>query len=199
MRVFVVEDEIAEGRIGDKSAGAVLALDDARWRVQPPRAVDRGIARLRIVRAMRAVRVVVVDTNAERVLEVAAVHDQDPVEALGADCGGETLAQCVRLRRSHRCLDDLEAFACEHGIEIASELAVAIADQELKRSRPLLERRDELASLLNDPRPGRLAVQPARSMPAAAELDQEEHLQPLQRDRLDGEEIDREHALRLHA
>ena len=32
---------------------------------------------------------------------------------------------------------------------------------------------------------------------AAAELDEEEHVQPLQRDRLDGEEVDREHALRL--
>jgi hypothetical protein len=31
----------------------------------------------------------------------------------------------------------------------------------------------------------------------AAELDEEEHVQPLERDRLDGEEVDREHALRL--
>jgi hypothetical protein len=33
----------------------------------------------------------------------------------------------------------------------------------------------------------------------AAELDEEEHVQPLQRDRLDGEEVDCEHALRLCA
>ena len=32
---------------------------------------------------------------------------------------------------------------------------------------------------------------------AAAELDEEEHVEPLQRDRLDGEEVDGKHALRL--
>ena len=35
--------------------------------------------------------------------------------------------------------------------------------------------------------------------PAATELDEEEHVQPLQRYRLDGEEVDREHASRLRA
>jgi len=34
---------------------------------------------------------------------------------------------------------------------------------------------------------------------AAVELDEEEHVQPLQPDRLDGEEVDGEHALRLGA
>src|SRR5205823_14172808 len=98
-----------------------------------------------------------------------------------------------------RCLDDLEAFACEDGVEVARELAVAIADQEVKRSRPLLERPDELASLLSDPRPGRVGGAAGQMEAAGAELDEEEYVQPLQRDRLDGEEIDREHALRLRA
>jgi hypothetical protein len=34
---------------------------------------------------------------------------------------------------------------------------------------------------------------------SAAELDEEEHVQPLQRDRLDGEEVDREHARGLRS
>jgi hypothetical protein len=33
--------------------------------------------------------------------------------------------------------------------------------------------------------------------PSALELDEEEHVQPLQEDRLDGEEVDRDHAVRL--
>jgi len=33
----------------------------------------------------------------------------------------------------------------------------------------------------------------------AAQLDEEENIEPLQRDRLDGEEVDREHAVRLLA
>ena len=41
------------------------------------------------------------------------------------------------------------------------------------------------------------AVQPARWTASAAKFDKEEDVQPLQRDRLDGEEVDCEHALRL--
>jgi hypothetical protein len=45
--------------------------------------------------------------------------------------------------------------------------------------------------------PVRFAAQPANVDAPAALLDEEEHVQPLQRDRLDGEEVDCEHALRL--
>src|SRR4029077_7144139 len=120
---------------------------------------------------MRPVRVVMVDKDAEHVLEVASVHDQDPVEALGADGADETLGDRDRLRRSPRCLDYSDSFACKHGIEIASELAVAIADQEVKRSRPLLERPDELASLLSDPRPGRVGGAAGQVHASSTELD----------------------------
>jgi hypothetical protein len=62
------------------------------------------------------------------------------VEALGAAGADEALGDRVRLRRSYRCLDDLDAFAGEHGVEVAGELAVTVGDQEAKRSRLLVER-----------------------------------------------------------
>ena len=46
--------------------------------------------------------VVVVDVGAEDVLEVAAVDDQQPVQALGADRADESFGDRVRFRRSHR-------------------------------------------------------------------------------------------------
>jgi hypothetical protein len=46
----------------------------------------------------------------------------------------------VRLRRPYRRLDDLDAFAVEDGIEVTSELAVTVADQEAKSRALLLER-----------------------------------------------------------
>ena len=64
-------------------------------------------------------------------------------------------------------------------------------------ARPLLECPGELARLLGDPGAGRVRGAAGEVDAAAAELDEEEHVQPLQRDRLDGEEVDREHALRL--
>jgi len=77
---------------------------------------------------VRPVQVVVVDEDSEHVLEVPPVEDQEPVEALSADSADEALCDRVRLRRSHRCLDDLDAFAREDGIEVAGVLAVSVAD-----------------------------------------------------------------------
>jgi hypothetical protein len=99
--------------------------------------------------------VVVVDEHAKHALEVASVHDQQPVEALGASGADEALGDRVRLWRLHRRLDDLDPFACEDGVEVAGELAVAVADQEAKRSWSFRERPGELARLLGDPGAGR--------------------------------------------
>src|SRR5712692_1911446 len=100
--------------------------------------------------------VVVVEEDAQDVLEVASVHDQEPVEAFGAGGADEALCDRVRVRRSNGRLDDLDPFACEDGVEVAGELAVAIADQEANRPRWLLERPGELARLLGDPDAGRV-------------------------------------------
>jgi len=87
----------------------------------------------------------------------------------------------------------------EDGVEVAGELAVAVANQEAKRSCSLVERPGELARLLGDPGVGWVGGAAGQVDAPAAELDEEEHVQPLQRDRLDREEVDREHALRLRS
>ena len=61
--------------------------------------------------------------------EVAAVEDQQPVEALGTHGSDEALGDRVRFGRADRRPDDLDAFAAEDGVEVSRELAVAIADQ----------------------------------------------------------------------
>ncbi len=83
----------------DEAAEAVTALD---------RAAGRGLAaaprlrRTQVERAVRPLAVVVLDVRAEDVLEVAAVEDQQPVQALGADGADEPLrdrvGECRRLR-----------------------------------------------------------------------------------------------------
>src|SRR5438128_10850195 len=52
-------------------------------------------------------------------------------------------------------------------------------------------------ALLGDPGAGRVGRAAGQVDASAAEFDEEEHVQPLQRDGLDGEEVDREHASRL--
>jgi hypothetical protein len=50
---------------------------------------------------------------------VAAVEDQEPIEALRSDNADEAFGDRVRLRRVHWCADDLDSFASEDGVEIA--------------------------------------------------------------------------------
>ena len=86
---------------------------------------------------MRSVAVVMVGEDPERSFEMPAVEDKEPVEAFGADSTHEALGDCVRLRRSHGRLDDLDPLASEDGVEVTGELAVAISDQEANRCRAL--------------------------------------------------------------
>ena len=78
----------------DQAAEAVVAVDLAvgwcrRW--------FRGLRGLEVERAMWSLRVVVLDVDAQHALEVAAVEDQQPVEALAADGSDEALGDGVCL------------------------------------------------------------------------------------------------------
>jgi hypothetical protein len=105
-------------------------------------------------------------------------------------------AIAVRLRRPHRGLDNLDAFAREDSVEASGELGVAVADQVAKARWLLLECPSEVAGLLCDPLSGRVGGAADEVDAAAAHLDEEEHVQPLKRDPLDREEVDCEDALR---
>jgi hypothetical protein len=90
---------------------------------------------------------------------VAAVEDQQPVEALAADGSDEALGDGVCLRRPHRRLDDPDAAAAEHLVEDAAVLAVAVADQQASTLAGELEA--EIARLLGTHAPVGLDEQPA--------------------------------------
>jgi hypothetical protein len=74
--------------------------------------------------------VVVSHVETEDALEVAAVEDQQPVQALRTDCAHEALGDRVRLRRPYRRLHDPNALAAEDFIERPAALAVPVTDQE---------------------------------------------------------------------
>jgi hypothetical protein len=88
---------------------------------------------------MRPVAVVIVDVDAEHLLEVSPADDQDPVEAFAADGADPALGERVRLRGAKRRADDLDALASENLVEDFAELAVAIVDKEADRCQPFRE------------------------------------------------------------
>jgi len=115
-------------------------------------------------------------------------------------------ARTVRTKRSAnafafgaRRLDDLDSFAGEDGVEVTGELAVAVADEETKGRSPLLECPGELPGLPGDPGAGRVRCNPDEAYASAGKLNEKEHVQPLQRDRVDREEVDGEHGRGLRS
>jgi hypothetical protein len=94
-------------------------------------------------------------------------------------------------------VDRRDPFAAEHFVEGGGELRVSVVDQE---PCPLEDIREgEVARLLGDPDAGRIGRAAGEVDAAASELDEEEHVVAAQRDRLDGEEVARQHACRLLA
>jgi hypothetical protein len=101
--------------------------------------VWRSVGRSQVERAVRAVRVVVVDVDAENALELAAVDDQQAVETLPARAADPPLRVGVCVRRLDRRADHGDAFACEDGVEGAAELRVAVVDQDPRAVSAIVE------------------------------------------------------------
>jgi hypothetical protein len=138
-------------------------------------------------RAMRPLRVVVVDEHAQNALEVSAVEDQQPVKTFGADSSDETFGDGGCLRRPYGRLDDPHATAAEHLVEGASVLAVAVADQEAHAVVGEVEA--EVARLLGDPGPGGVSRAAGEPDAAVCVCDEEEDVVAAQEHAVDGEEV----------
>jgi hypothetical protein len=128
---------------------------------------------------------------------VAAVEDQQPIQAFGANGSDEALGDGVCLRRPHGRLDDPGPGAGEHLVEGAAVLAVAIADQQARAL--VVELEAEVACLLGDPRAGRAGGAAGQPDAPAGVCDEEQDVVAAQEHALDGEEVARDDAGRLGA
>jgi hypothetical protein len=168
----------------DEAADAVAAVDRARagWILFTVASWWQQVEG-----AVRPLGVVVVDEDAQHLLEVAAIENQQPVETFGADGADEPLGDRVRLRRPHRRLDDPDAFAAEDLVEGAAVLAVAVANQEADALVGEVEA--EVPRLLGHPLAARIGCAAREPDAAALVSDEEEHKEAPQENRLDREEI----------
>ena len=94
--------------------------------------------------------VVVVDVDAEDVLEMSAADDQHSVEALAAD-GADPRHVSVCVRRLAGCANHFDARTLEKSIESMRELGVAIVEEEPHLPPTLVEIHEEVARLLQNP------------------------------------------------
>jgi hypothetical protein len=77
------------------------------------------------------------------------------------------------------------------------ELRVAVADQEAEGPNPVPESHDQVAGLLGVPRAVRVRGHPEDEHPPGLHLHDEQHVQALEEDRVDVEEVAGQQAVRL--
>src|SRR5665213_641447 len=157
---------------------------------------DVGDRDLEIDPAMRPSCVVMLDELGEYAFEVTRVSDEQPIEALATGGANESLGECVGPRSAHGRLDDPSADASNDFIEGPDELGVPVADQALDDASLVLERHCQVASLLGDPVADRMFGDTSQEDLAVVEVDEKQHVETTQRDRVDVEEVAGERAQR---
>jgi hypothetical protein len=93
---------------------------------------------------------------------------------------------CLQRRQHHS-----GALRPEHLVEPAAELRVTITNKDADPASSFLEDKQQVAGLLGDPQTVGISGDPGQVDPSAVQLDEEQHVQPLQPDRVDGEEVAR--------
>jgi hypothetical protein len=138
---------------------------------------------------MRAVFVVVGDVLGQDSFEVSTTEDQYSVQTFTPDGADEALGEGVGPGCPDRGADDPDVLRPKDLIETRSELGVSVPDQELDRMSPVSQHHAQVAGLLDNPRSSRVSRDPRHVHPAGVELDEEQHVEPLQQHRVDGEEV----------
>jgi hypothetical protein len=114
----------------EETAEQVASMHSALLLVANDRQPAGLIWRLKHQRPVGPVVVVVPDVDAKDLLQMASAHDQQPVQALGADRPHPALRERVRPGRLHGRQQHLGTLGAEHIAEVATELRVSIVQQE---------------------------------------------------------------------
>jgi hypothetical protein len=138
--------------------------------------------------------VVVTDVLVECSAEVSFADDEQAVGDLAAYGADESLRVCVGLRAARRVLADRDAGVGEHGVEGVGELARSVPDEDLELVGASFEVHEQVSGLLGGPRPIRIGRDAEDVDIAAADLENEEHVQALQGEgAVDVEEVAGQH------
>jgi hypothetical protein len=110
------------------------------------------------------------------------------VQAFPAHGANPALGNGVGVRGLDRCADDLRTDRAPEVIEGSGELALAVAEQE-PQAGFLIKRAKEIPGLLSDPCAGGVGGDTREVDSSGVQLDEEQHIQPLQEHGVHGEEV----------
>jgi hypothetical protein len=122
-------------------------------------------------------------------------HAVGDLAAYGAD---EPLREGIGPWATWRDLADGDAGVGQHGVDGGGELPGPIADEDLELAGAVAQVHEQVANLLNGPRPVRVGGDAEDVYVAAADLHHEEHVQAREGERaVHVEEVTRQQGLRL--
>jgi hypothetical protein len=101
----------------------------------------------------------------------------------------EALGEGIGSGRPDWGADDPDILRPEDLVEARRELGVPVTDQELDGTDSILQSHGQVSRLLDDPSPGRMCGDSRDEDPAGVELNEEQHVEPLQQHRVDAEEV----------
>ncbi len=183
----------------DLATKHLVTLDLVEGRDFTMAALQTWLGRSKAKPPVWPVRVVVPHVIVQNSLQLAPSDDQQVVEAFAADRADPTFREGVGVRRLDRGQDHGRADRSEDVIEGRGELRVPVANQVSHRPAAILERPDQIARLLSDPRAGRVGRDSSQVHSSSAQLDEEEDRQLAQPDGVDGEEVTGEDTVGLLA
>jgi hypothetical protein len=142
--------------------------------------------------------IVMIDKYSERSHEVPCVQNQQPVQAFRPNRPNEPLRDPIRLRDLNRRTNNARALRLKDDIETARELSIMVANQESDWVSTLGERPCDMPRLRH---PFAVGMRRAAGQVHATtgDFDEEQHVQALEPDGVDGEEIHCNGALCLRA
>ena len=117
------------------------------------------------------------------------VDDEQLVQTLGSRGSNPALRMRIRVWRACRCKDDFNAFGAENGIKGVRQLAVPIVNEKAQTWLTVFHLPHKLSGLLRYPAAIQIRRAPSEMDTPASQLDEEEHIDGLQEDRLYGEEV----------
>ena len=138
---------------------------------------------------MGTMAVVVLDVEVQDATKLPPPGDQEVVQALLADGANPALGDGVGVGGLDRRADDLGAELVPDVVEGSGELAVAVVDQESDDSGIVFEGDEEVTGLLGNLRTGGVGGDAGEVHTPGVQLDEEQHVQPLQEYGVHGEEV----------
>jgi len=146
-----------------------------------------------------ALLVVVTDVFPKHSSEVAMAHDEYPVEAFVAYRPHPAFGVGIGPRRSDWRLDHPNALGAEHLVEAGGELGVPIPDQELDGSSSVHQVTHQVAGHLGNEGTIRMISDTENVHFPSREFDDEEHVEPFERNGVHRKEVRGQHAVGLGA